>query len=141
MAAPGAYEPQSAPISAGDHEECGWKRGGGLESGTDVTKATWWRLKCGGLDGAGLLMEEMSGCLFPLSSGPTGVNPLEDERSSPRGSARSRCIDPCLRGADPLLLSKRELRMGQALAVAFLLIRLDLGQHRAEALVGDDGTL
>ena len=27
------------------------------------------------------------------------------------------------------------------MAVAFLLIRLDLGQHRAEALVGDDGTL
>jgi len=57
MAAPGAYEPQSAPISAEDHEECGWKRGGGLESSTDVTRATWWRMKCGRLDGAGLLME------------------------------------------------------------------------------------
>jgi len=87
MAAPGAYEPQSAPISAGDHEECGWKRGGGLESGTDVTKATWRRMKCGGLDGAGLLMEETSGCLFPLFFGPTGVNPLEDERPSTRASA------------------------------------------------------
>ena len=35
-----AYEPQSAPISERDHKECGWKHGGGLESSTDVAKAT-----------------------------------------------------------------------------------------------------
>ena len=44
-------------------------------------------------------------------------------------------------GADAVLLPERELRAGQALAIAFPLIRLDLHQHRTESLVGDDGAL
>jgi len=46
-----------------------------------------------------------------------------------------------LRGADPVLLAQGEAGPGQALAVALALLRLDLGQHRAEALVGHDGPL
>ena len=44
-------------------------------------------------------------------------------------------------GPDSGLLPEGELAAGQALAVAFPLIRLDLDQHRAESLVGDDGAL
>lgn len=86
-------------------------------------------------------MEETSGCLFPLSFGPTAVNPLEDGSRSPRGPARSQCIGACFRGADPLLLPQGGLGAGHALAIASLPIRLDLGPYRAEALVRDDGTL
>ena len=48
---------------------------------------------------------------------------------------------PLLRGTDAVLLPERETRAGQALAIAFPLIRLDLQQHRREALLGDDGAL
>ena len=43
-----------------------------------------------------------------------------------------------LAGPDSGLLPKGELRMGRALAIAFLLVFLDLSQHRTQALVGDD---
>jgi len=46
-----------------------------------------------------------------------------------------------LGGADAVLLAEREIRAGQALAIAFLLVRLDSRQHRAEPLVGDEGAL
>jgi len=46
-----------------------------------------------------------------------------------------------LGGADAAILPEREIRAGQALAIAYALIRLDLHQHRTESLVGDDGAL
>jgi hypothetical protein len=42
-------------------------------------------------------------------------------------------------GADAVFLPEREVQAGQALAIAFPLLRLDLHQHRTESLVGDDG--
>jgi hypothetical protein len=42
---------------------------------------------------------------------------------------------------DAVLLPEHEVRAGQALAIAFPLIRLDLHQHRTGSLVGDAGAL
>ena len=55
-----------------------------------------------------------------------------------RGGSRIRSLPG---GPDPVLLAERELGVGQALAIAFLLILLDLSQHGRQALVGDDVSL
>ena len=43
--------------------------------------------------------------------------------------------------SDQVLLSDREIPTGQALAIPFMLIVPDLGQHGTQPFVGDDGAL
>jgi hypothetical protein len=59
----------------------------------------------------------------------------------PSGSGGSGSIRSLPGRADPGLLSEGEVAAGQALAIALLLVLLDLSQHGAQALVGHDGSL